>query len=85
MCGVSSVGVFHNGCFFSLEIDLVQCGYEFGTEQDPGTEPAKRVWTSLNVGTEIYVSSRGETAEWTVSDFDVLVPEDVDGNGSGFG
>ncbi|EXB81491.1 hypothetical protein L484_014298 [Morus notabilis] len=46
--------------------------------QDPGTEPARRVWTSLNVGTEIYVSSRGETAEWTVSDFDVLVPEDID-------
>lgn len=42
--------------------------------QDPGTERARRVWTSLNVGTEIYVSQNGETAEWTVSDFDVLVP-----------
>ncbi|KAJ6291623.1 hypothetical protein OIU76_023662 [Salix suchowensis] len=44
--------------------------------QDPGTKPARRVWSSINVGTEIYVSREGETAEWTVSDFDVLVPED---------
>lgn len=44
--------------------------------QDPGTKPASRVWSSLNVGTEIYVSSQGATAEWTVSDFDVLIPED---------
>lgn len=44
--------------------------------QDPGTKPAKRVWTSINVGTEIYVSPSGATAEWTVSDFDVLVPND---------
>ncbi|CAL9232243.1 unnamed protein product [Arabidopsis halleri] len=43
--------------------------------QDPGTRPAKRVWTSINVGTEIYVSNRQETVEWTVSDFDVLVPQ----------
>ncbi|PON33917.1 Serine/threonine protein kinase [Parasponia andersonii] len=50
--------------------------------QDPGTEPAKRVWSSLNVGTEIYVSRNGETAEWTVSDFDVLIPQDIDDNGS---
>ncbi|KAI4324225.1 hypothetical protein L6164_023779 [Bauhinia variegata] len=41
--------------------------------QDPGTKPAKRIWSSINVGTEIYVSQTGETAEWTVSDFDVLV------------
>lgn len=47
--------------------------------QDPGTKPARRVWSSINVGTEIYVSRSGPgvTAEWTVSDFDVLVPEDV--------
>ncbi|KAL0351291.1 UNVERIFIED_CONTAM: hypothetical protein Scaly_1517800 [Sesamum calycinum] len=44
--------------------------------QDPGTKPAKRVWSSINVGTEIYVSPNGATAEWTVSDFDVLVPKD---------
>ncbi|WCJ44278.1 hypothetical protein M5689_024954 [Euphorbia peplus] len=44
--------------------------------QDPGTKPARRIWSSINVGTEIYVSQSGETAEWTVSDFDVLVPQD---------
>ncbi|KAM5575024.1 hypothetical protein ABKV19_014123 [Rosa sericea] len=50
--------------------------------QDPGTEPAKRVWSSINVGTEIYVSSAGETAEWTVSEFDVLVPQGVEDDDS---
>ncbi|XP_011031548.1 PREDICTED: uncharacterized protein LOC105130652 isoform X4 [Populus euphratica] len=49
--------------------------------QDPGTKPARRVWSSINVGTEIYVSRAGETAEWTVSDFDVLVPEDIANDG----
>lgn len=48
--------------------------------QDPGTKPARRVWSSINVGTEVYISKTGDTAEWTVSDFDVLVPED-DGYG----
>lgn len=49
--------------------------------QDPGTKPAKRIWSSINVGTEIYVSSNRETAEWSVSDFDVLVPaSDVSDN-----
>ncbi|KAF3447389.1 hypothetical protein FNV43_RR12575 [Rhamnella rubrinervis] len=45
--------------------------------QDPGTDPARRVWSSINVGTEIYVSRNGVTAEWTVSDFDILVPQDT--------
>lgn len=45
--------------------------------QDPGTKPARRAWSSLNVGTEIYVSRAGVNAEWTVSDFDVLVPDNV--------
>ncbi|KAG8378509.1 hypothetical protein BUALT_Bualt08G0144500 [Buddleja alternifolia] len=51
--------------------------------QDPGTKPAKRIWSSINVGTEIYVSSSGVTAEWTVSDFDVLVPKDAEEDNSG--
>jgi len=33
------------------------------------------MWTSINVVTDIYVSNRQETAEWTVSDFDVLVQQ----------
>lgn len=46
-------------------------------KQDPGTKPARRKWTSLNVGTEIYVTGKGSpaTAEWSVSDFDVLIPD----------
>ncbi|KAL2486674.1 hypothetical protein Adt_31430 [Abeliophyllum distichum] len=40
--------------------------------QDPGTTPARRVWTSLDVGTEIFVSDKDEVAEWTLSDFNVI-------------
>ncbi|PWA84988.1 hypothetical protein CTI12_AA154490 [Artemisia annua] len=41
--------------------------------QDPGTKPAKRIWTSLDTGTEIFVSDKDEEADWTVSDFDVII------------
>ncbi|KAI3732540.1 hypothetical protein L1987_63746 [Smallanthus sonchifolius] len=41
--------------------------------QDPGTKAAKRIWTSLDVGTEIFVSNKDEEAEWSVSDFDVII------------
>ncbi|KAL8139065.1 hypothetical protein V2J09_005066 [Rumex salicifolius] len=41
--------------------------------QDPGTHPARRVWTSIDTGTEIFMSNREEVAEWTVSDFDVIL------------
>ncbi|XP_009600099.1 uncharacterized protein LOC107762260 [Nicotiana tabacum] len=41
--------------------------------QDPGTPPARRIWTSLDVGTEIFVSNKDEVAEWTLSDFDILL------------
>jgi len=44
--------------------------------QDPGTPPAKRLWSSIDVGTEVYISGSDEIAEWTVSDFDVLIPKD---------
>ncbi|MCO5553917.1 hypothetical protein L7F22_007443 [Adiantum nelumboides] len=40
--------------------------------QDPNTTAAPRIWTSLDTGTEIYISQKSETAEWIVSDFDVL-------------
>lgn len=42
--------------------------------QDPGTAPVERHWPSVDLGTEIYVSGN-EVAEWTVSDFDIIVPE----------
>ncbi|OMP01152.1 hypothetical protein COLO4_12110 [Corchorus olitorius] len=57
------------------ELDVGALSSRLYFYQDPGTKPARRIWSSLNVGTEIYVSRAGETAEWTVSDFDVLVPE----------
>lgn len=41
--------------------------------QDPGSRPARRIWTSLDVGTEIFVSNKDEVAEWTLSDFDVIL------------
>ncbi|KDP24401.1 hypothetical protein JCGZ_26607 [Jatropha curcas] len=58
------------------ELDVGALSSRLYFYQDPGTKPARRIWSSINVGTEIYVSRSGETAEWTVSDFNVLVPED---------
>lgn len=48
--------------------------------QDPGTAPVKRKWPSLDVGTEIYVSNVAQVAEWTVSEFDVLIPNSFQGS-----
>ncbi|EFH50856.1 hypothetical protein ARALYDRAFT_327171 [Arabidopsis lyrata subsp. lyrata] len=58
-------------CWSSLKSSLLLLG---NIDYDPGTKPAKRVWISINVA-EIHVSNRQETVEWTVSDFDVLVPQ----------
>lgn len=43
--------------------------------QDPGSLPAKRIWTSIDTGTEIFVSDKDEVAEWSISDFDVIVTQ----------
>ncbi|CAJ1932484.1 unnamed protein product [Sphenostylis stenocarpa] len=43
--------------------------------QDPGTPPAKRIWTSIDSGTEIFVSDKDEVAEWTLSEFDVILTQ----------
>jgi hypothetical protein len=43
-------------------------------KQDPGTEPALRLWPSIDVGTEIFNDANFQAAEWTVSDFDILIP-----------
>lgn len=72
----------------SWELDVGALSDRLYFYQDPGSKPpAKRVWTSINVGTEIYVTragESGETAEWAVSDFDVLVPQDAsDGDAGG--
>lgn len=42
--------------------------------QDPGTAPARRQWSSIDLGTEIF-RDVNQVAEWTVSDFDILVPK----------
>ncbi|GAB4841823.1 hypothetical protein Ancab_022559 [Ancistrocladus abbreviatus] len=44
-----------------------------GQGWDPGSPPAKRTWTSMDVGTEIFVSDGDEVAEWILSDFDVII------------
>ena len=62
-------------CLTSL-ISLVLC-----VVQDPGTPAAKRVWTSIDTGTEIFVSDKDEVAEWTLSDFDVILTQPTDQNG----
>ncbi|KAL4375904.1 hypothetical protein GQ457_02G001850 [Hibiscus cannabinus] len=41
--------------------------------QDPNTRPAKRIWTSIDMGTEIFVSDKDEVAEWSLSDLDVIL------------
>ncbi|KAH9603771.1 hypothetical protein KSS87_018797 [Heliosperma pusillum] len=41
--------------------------------QDPGTSPARRIWTSVDMGTEIFVSDKDEVADWTVSNWDVHI------------
>ena len=33
----------------------------------------RRIWSLINAGTEIYVTDKVETIEWTVSDFDVVI------------
>nr|XP_043636653.1 uncharacterized protein LOC122607694 [Erigeron canadensis] len=55
------------------ELDVGSLASRLYFYQDPGTKAAKRVWTSLDVGTEIFVSDKDEEAEWTVSDFDVII------------
>lgn len=55
------------------ELDVGGISQSLYFYQDPGTVPVKRRWTSLDVGTEIYVSEN-QVAEWTLSHFDILVP-----------
>ncbi|KAF6145441.1 hypothetical protein GIB67_032564 [Kingdonia uniflora] len=63
------------------ELDVGRLSQALHFYQDPGTEPVKRFWPSIDLGTEIYISSN-EIAEWTVSDFDIIVPKDNKGKRS---
>ncbi|KAH7838001.1 hypothetical protein Vadar_020775 [Vaccinium darrowii] len=56
------------------ELDVGRLSQSLYFYQDPGTEPARRQWTSVDLGTEIF-KDHNQVAEWTVSDFDILVPE----------
>ncbi|KAI3692120.1 hypothetical protein L6452_31929 [Arctium lappa] len=56
----------------SWELDVGGLSSRLYFYQDPGSKAAKRIWTSLDVGTEIFVSNKYEEAEWSVSDFDVI-------------
>lgn len=43
--------------------------------QDPDTIVAKRILTSINLGTEIFIDDN-EIAEWTVSNSDIIIPNE---------
>ncbi|WJZ96578.1 hypothetical protein VitviT2T_015252 [Vitis vinifera] len=55
------------------ELDVGRLSQSLYFYQDPGTPPARRLWMSVDLGTEIYKDA-DQIAEWTVSDFDILVP-----------
>lgn len=57
-----------------LELDLGGLSSRLYFYQEPGTKPARRIWPSIDLGTEVFVSNDDETAEWAVSDFDVVIP-----------
>ncbi|KAK9706836.1 hypothetical protein RND81_07G155300 [Saponaria officinalis] len=44
--------------------------------QDPGTEPIKRKWSSIDLGVEVY-RDPDQVVEWSVSDFDIIVPAEM--------
>ncbi|KAL2537309.1 Uncharacterized protein Fot_18700 [Forsythia ovata] len=48
-------------------------GYDFIPLLDLGTIPARRIWTSLDVGIEIFVTDKAEVVEWTLCNFDVIL------------
>ncbi|KAL9233974.1 hypothetical protein vseg_008904 [Gypsophila vaccaria] len=55
------------------ELDAGRLSQSLFFYQDPGTPAARRQWTSINLGTEVF-KSPNQVAEWTVTNFDVLVP-----------
>lgn len=55
------------------KLDVGRLSHSLYFYQDPGTGPARRQWSSVNIGTEIFKEAH-QTAIWTVSDFDILIP-----------
>ncbi|KAK6132577.1 hypothetical protein DH2020_033679 [Rehmannia glutinosa] len=58
------------------ELDVGRLSQTLYFYQDPGSPPADRYWSSIDSGTEIYMSEN-QIAEWTVRDFDITVPEEA--------
>ncbi|XP_077246278.1 uncharacterized protein LOC143886216 [Tasmannia lanceolata] len=58
----------------SWELDVGRMSQTLYFYQDPDTPSARRQWPSLNVGAEINVGP-GEVTEWTLSDFDIIIPD----------
>ncbi|KAG6696202.1 hypothetical protein I3842_09G136200 [Carya illinoinensis] len=56
------------------DLDVGRLSQSLYFYQDPGTPPARRQWKSVDLGTEIF-KDPDQVAEWTVTDFDILVPE----------
>ncbi|GLU13850.1 hypothetical protein SLE2022_304600 [Rubroshorea leprosula] len=56
------------------ELDVGRLSESLYFYQDPGTPAARRKWMSVDLGTEIF-KDPDQVAEWTVSDFDILVPK----------
>ncbi|OWM65533.1 uncharacterized protein LOC116192784 isoform X2 [Punica granatum] len=54
------------------ELDVGRLSQSLYFYQEPGTPPARRQWMSIDLGTEIF-KDPDQVAEWTVSDFDILV------------
>ncbi|XP_027342962.1 uncharacterized protein LOC113855520 [Abrus precatorius] len=57
------------------ELDVGRLSQSIYFYQDPGTKPVERYWSSITLGTEIYISGVGHLAEWTVSNFDIIIPK----------
>ncbi|KAK4259537.1 hypothetical protein QN277_005859 [Acacia crassicarpa] len=55
------------------ELDVGRLSHSLYFYQEPGASPARRQWSSVNIGTEIFKEAN-QTAIWTVSDFDILIP-----------
>ncbi|KAK6154249.1 hypothetical protein DH2020_008497 [Rehmannia glutinosa] len=58
------------------ELDVGRLSQTLYFYQDPGSPPAERYWSSIDLGTEIYMSEN-QIAEWTVRDFDITIPEEA--------
>ncbi|KAJ6402228.1 hypothetical protein OIU84_014342 [Salix udensis] len=56
------------------ELDVGRLSQSLYFYQDPGTPPARRQWMSIDLGTEIF-KAPNQVAEWTVSDFDIIIPQ----------